>query len=87
MNDQVNNSFVGGKDIRYEESFLISLKKKKIPLDPKTEALNIKEDLKWFEFQYDSYKLRYGECCTACVFYGAVIKSLKKRQYSLAKVL
>lgn len=87
MNDQVNDYFVGGKDIRYEESFLIPLKKNKIPLDSKTEALNIKEDLKWFEHQYNSHELRYGSGCTACTFYSAIIKSLKKRQYSLAKVL
>lgn len=86
MSDQIND-FIGGKDIKYEYSFLISLKKKKIPLDPKTEALNIKEDLKWFERQYNSHELRYGPGCTACIFYSAVIKSLKKRQYSLAKVL
>jgi len=87
MNDQVNNFFVGGKDIRYEYSFFVPLKKKKMSLDPKTEAVEIKKDIKWFESQYNSYELRYGSGCIACVFYGAVLKKLRKKQYSLVKVL
>lgn len=81
MNDQL------GKNFKYEESFIVPLRKREVPFDPKIEAIKIKEDLEWFESQYHDYSLRRGSNCLPCIVYGSIIKGLKRQQYTLAKVL